>query len=106
MRFLSIVVVLAGAAAAAILPSQAAPSENAPSTLVSCPKPSRYSCGEYMLEDGTRQDFVSQVYDCIPADQFTCNTFKYAPFNPTNPGQDSVMVAAKVDFGCTCTFYM
>jgi hypothetical protein len=26
-----------------------------------CPKATRYACGQYMLEDGTRQDFVSQV---------------------------------------------
>lgn len=70
-----------------------------------CPKATRYACGQYMLEDGTRQDFVSQVYKCIPRDQFICNTFKYEPFHPTKPGQSGNMIAAKVDPGCTCTFY-
>jgi hypothetical protein len=105
MRFLTIVVVAAGMAAAAVLPGQPTVNATAAAAVNDCPKPSRYSCGEYMLEDGTRQDFVSQVYNCIPAEKFMCNTFKYAPFNPTNAGQDSTMIAAKVDPGCSCTLY-
>jgi hypothetical protein len=105
MRFLPIIVAAGGMAAAAVLPGQPIVNATVASFAKDCLKPTRYSCGEYMLEDSTRQDFVSQVYNCIPAGQFTCNTFKYAPFNPTNPGQESIMVAAKVDPGCTCTFY-
>ncbi|KAH4986573.1 hypothetical protein HBI24_000770 [Parastagonospora nodorum] len=70
-----------------------------------CPKASRYACGQYMLRDGTRQDFVSQVYKCIPRDQFMCNIFKYEQFDPNHPNAPDRMIAAKVDPGCTCTFY-
>ena len=70
-----------------------------------CEKPTRYGCGQYMLEDGTRQDFVSQVYKCLPRNQMICNHFQYAPYNPTHPGEQSKMIAAKVDPGCTCYFF-
>lgn len=70
-----------------------------------CPKASRYACGQYMLSDGTRQDFVSQVYKCIPRDRFMCNIFKYEQFDPNHPNAPDHMIAAKVDPGCTCTFY-
>jgi hypothetical protein len=70
-----------------------------------CPKASRNACGQYMLEDGTRQDFESQVFKCVPRDEFHCNYFNYAKFDPFNPGKRSHMIGAKVDPGCTCTFY-
>jgi hypothetical protein len=105
MRFLSLLAFTTVAAAAAVLPSQPKLAVATAAEGADCPKANRYACGQYMLEDGTRQDFVSQVYDCIPREQFTCNIFKYAPFNPTNASQPGAMIAAKVDPGCTCTFY-
>lgn len=68
-------------------------------------KPTRYGCGQYMLEDGTRQDFVSHVYKCMPRDKMQCNLFEYAPYSPNHPGEKSKMIAAKVDPGCTCHFF-
>jgi hypothetical protein len=75
------------------------------SDAANCPKATRNACGQYMLEDGTRQDFESQVFKCIPRDKFHCNYFNYAKFDPFNPGKRSHMIGAKVDPGCTCTFY-
>jgi hypothetical protein len=70
-----------------------------------CPRATRYACGQYMLADGTRQDFVSQVFNCIARDKFICQKFDYQLSHPTHPGEASYMVAAKIDPGCTCTFY-
>jgi hypothetical protein len=71
-----------------------------------CEKSTRYACGQYQLADGTRQDFFSQVYACHPRDKFTCNKVAYQASNPTHAGEASYMVAAKVDPGCSCTFYV
>lgn len=64
---------------------------------------SRFSCGQYKFADNTVQEFYSQVWAGMPADQMVCRHFKYE-FRDKK-GQDGVMVAAKVDFGCTCFFY-
>jgi hypothetical protein len=112
MRFLTTLLALATAAIVLTAPaSNSVAVSNVNNDLFArfeaahCPKASRYACGQYMLEDGTRQDFESQVYKCIPHDQFICQPFKYSLINPTNPGQSSHMIAAKVDPGCTCFFY-
>ncbi|OAK99038.1 hypothetical protein IQ06DRAFT_225183 [Phaeosphaeriaceae sp. SRC1lsM3a] len=70
-----------------------------------CPKTNRYACGSYMLEDGTRQDFVNQAWNCVDGADPICGKFDYAVYNPTHPGEESFMVAAKVDVDCRCTFY-
>jgi hypothetical protein len=98
-------VVFAAPASSSVAVSNVNDNTFARADAANCPKASRYACGQYMLEDGTRQDFESQVYKCIPHDQFICQPFKYSSFNPTNPGQSSHMIAAKVDPGCTCFFY-
>jgi hypothetical protein len=64
---------------------------------------SRFSCGQYKFDDGTVQEFYSQVWAGHPADQRICRFFKYEFRN--KKGQDGKMVAAKVDAGCTCFFY-
>ncbi|KZM22901.1 hypothetical protein ST47_g5967 [Ascochyta rabiei] len=63
----------------------------------------RFSCGQYKFNDGTVQEFYSQVWANIPADQMVCRFFKYE-FRGKK-GQEGTMVAAKVDAGCTCFFY-
>jgi hypothetical protein len=108
MRFITVILALVLAAlvlAAPAVTEAASVSVFARSDVANCPKASRNACGQYMLEDGTRQDFESQVYKCIPRDEFHCNYFNYAKFDPFNPGKRSHMIAAKVDPGCTCTFY-
>jgi hypothetical protein len=70
-----------------------------------CPHAKRHTCGQYMLEDGTRQDFVSQVFNCIPREQFICHKFDYQTAKPTHPGETNHMVAAKIEPGCECWFY-
>ena len=64
---------------------------------------SRSSCGQYKFDDGTVQEFYGQVWAGIPADRMVCHHFKYG-FR-SKKGQEGTMVAAKVDFGCTCFFY-
>ena len=64
---------------------------------------SRFSCGQYKFDDGRVQEFYSQVWAGIPAEQMVCRYFKYE-FG-SKKGREGTMVAAKVDFGCTCFFY-
>ncbi|XPS98274.1 hypothetical protein M3J09_007482 [Ascochyta lentis] len=64
---------------------------------------SSFSCGQYKFDDGTVQEFYSQVWAGIPADRMVCRYFKYE-FRGKK-GQEGTMVAAKVDAGCTCFFY-
>ena len=63
----------------------------------------RFTCGQYKFDDGTVQDFYSQVWAGLPADEMICRLFKYE-FRDKK-GQEGKMVAAKVDKGCTCFFY-
>jgi hypothetical protein len=106
MRFLNSILALAVATLTLAAPTHHDVNNTVvPAEAANCPKPTRYGCGQYMLEDGTRQDFESQVYKCLPPDQFICQHFTYAPFNPTHPGEAGYMIGAKVDPGCTCTFY-
>lgn len=63
----------------------------------------RFSCGQYKFDDGTVQEFYSQVWAGIPADRMVCRYLKYEFGN--KKGQEGTMVAAKVDLGCTCFFY-
>ncbi|KAJ8107614.1 hypothetical protein OPT61_g8741 [Boeremia exigua] len=63
----------------------------------------RFTCGQYKFNDGTVQEFYSQVWAGLPAEQMICHQFKYE-FRDKK-GQDGAMVAAKVDLGCTCFFY-
>ena len=64
---------------------------------------SRFSCGQYKFQDGTVQEFYSQVWAGLPANEMVCRYFKYE-FRDKK-GQEGTMVAAKVDLGCTCFFY-
>lgn len=64
---------------------------------------SRFTCGQYKFDDGTVQEFYSQVWAGYPADEMICRYFKYE-FRDKK-GQEGKMVAAKVDKGCTCFFY-
>jgi hypothetical protein len=107
MRLFNILLTLAVSAVVLAAPAVGVTSNNllARSDSATCPKATRNACGSYMLADGTRQDFESQVFKCQPRDEFHCNYFEYAKFDPFNPGKRSFMVGAKVDPGCTCTFY-
>lgn len=73
------------------------------STLITKRGSPRFSCGQYKFADNTVQEFYSQVWANIPADQMLCRHFKYE-FH-SKKGQEGTMVAAKVDKGCTCFFY-
>jgi hypothetical protein len=115
MRFLKVLALLVAATVTVVLAAPTSSSSlqvsnvtdtSSAAEAINCPKATRYACGQYMLEDGIRQDFVSQVYKCIPRDEFHCNYFHYSPYNPSNPDKPSHMIAAKVDPGCTCAFYM
>lgn len=64
---------------------------------------SRFSCGQYKFDDGTVQEFYSQVWAGLPADRMICRHFKYE-FRDKK-GQEGKIVDAKVDLGCTCFFY-
>jgi hypothetical protein len=64
---------------------------------------SRFSCGQCRFDDGTVQEFYSQVWVGLPADQMVCRFFKYE-FRDKK-GQEGKFVVAKVDAGCTCFFY-
>ncbi|KAL5114698.1 hypothetical protein ACEQ8H_007432 [Pleosporales sp. CAS-2024a] len=100
---------LVSATALVLATALAAPASNLNEKLAvasDCPKATRYACGEYKLQDGSTQDFVSQVYQCIPRGQFICHKFEYAAYSPTHAGEYAPMIAAKVDPGCTCTFYI
>jgi hypothetical protein len=106
MRFFSILLTLAVSAIVLAAPAVEVTSNNlARSDGATCPKATRNACGSYMLADGTRQDFESQVFKCQRRDEFHCNYFEYAKFDPFNTSKRSFMVGAKVDPGCTCTFY-
>jgi hypothetical protein len=63
----------------------------------------RFTCGQYKFDDGTVQEFYSQVWAGYPATEMICRWFKYE-FRDKK-GQAGRMVSAKVDKGCTCFFY-
>lgn len=86
---------------AAALTVNAAPASNTPA--ISKRGGPRFSCGQYKFDDGTVQEFYSQVWAGLPANQMICRHFKYE-FRDKK-GQEGKMVAAKVDSGCTCFFY-
>lgn len=64
----------------------------------------RFSCGQYKFSDGVVQEFYSLVWAGQPPNQKVCRYFKYEFHD--KKGQEGTMVAAKVDFGCTCFFYV
>jgi hypothetical protein len=64
----------------------------------------RFSCGQYKLSPGgVVQEFYSQVWAGLPADVPLCRYLKFEFGN--KKGQMGNIVAAKVDYGCTCFFY-
>jgi hypothetical protein len=64
----------------------------------------RFSCGQYKLsQGGVIQEFYSQVWAGLPADVPLCRFLKFE-FRDKK-GQMGNIVAAKVDYGCTCFFY-
>lgn len=64
----------------------------------------RFSCGQYKLSPGdVVQEFYSQVWAGLPADMPICRRLKFE-FGDRK-GEMGSMVAAKVDYGCTCWFY-
>jgi hypothetical protein len=64
----------------------------------------RFSCGQYKLASGgIVQEFYSQVWAGLPADIPLCRFLKFE-FGDRK-GQMGNMIAAKVDYGCTCFFY-
>lgn len=83
--------------------ASAAPSSPAIDTLTPEKRATRFSCGQYKFDDGTVQEFYSQVWAGYPADEMICRWFKYEFHD--KKGQQGKMVAAKVDEGCTCFFY-
>ena len=90
---------------AARLTVNAVTADNTSKTLSAIDKrgASRFSCGQYKIDDGIVQEFYSQVWAGLPADRMICRHFKYE-FRDKK-GQEGIMVAAKVDFGCTCFFH-
>jgi hypothetical protein len=64
----------------------------------------RFSCGQYKLSPGgVVQEFYSQVWAGLPADVPLCRFLKFE-FGEKK-GQMGNIIAAKVDYGCTCFFY-
>jgi hypothetical protein len=64
----------------------------------------RFSCGQYKLAPGgIVQEFYSQIWAGLPADVPLCRFLKFE-FGDRK-GQMGNIIAAKVDYGCTCFFY-
>ena len=81
------------------------PTTRAPSNASTITKAApRFSCGQYKLSPGGAvQEFYSQVWAGLPADVPLC---RYLQFEfGERRGQMGGIVAAKVDYGCTCFFY-
>jgi hypothetical protein len=64
----------------------------------------RFSCGQYKLAPGgVVQEFYSQIWAGLPADVPLCRFLKFE-FGDRKSQMGNI-IAAKVDYGCTCFFY-